>query len=315
MVDLPKVPKEDTMYFIGVTTSESSIMDVFPRWVEVMDLDGKLVGIDIDIHAEQEEYRETVKFIKNNKYARGALVTTHKIDIYNAAKDLFDYFDFHSAIQEEMSCISKIDGKLVAYAKDPITSGRAMEDFIPNNFWKKHGGQVLIIGAGGSARAISSYLFDPKNGDNMPSKLYINNRSKPRLEKFKRIFTEINDQVETEYTLTPKLEDNDRILHKLKPYSMVVNATGLGKDRPGSPLSDDCEFPENSLIWELNYRGGLKFMHQALDQKGDKNLHVEDGWRYFVHGWSEHISEVFDFELTDDLVADLDQAAAEVKNR
>lgn len=315
MVELPAKPKTDTMYFIGVTTSESSIMDVFPHWVEVMDLEGKLVGIDLDIHDDPEAYRETVKFIKKYDKARGALVTTHKIDIYNAAKDLFDYFDYHAALQEEMSCISKINDKLVAHAKDPITSGRAMEDFIPDNFWKKYGGEVLLIGAGGSARAISSYLFDPKNGDNMPSKLYVNNRSKPRLEKFKRIFAEINDKVETEYTVTPELEDNDRILHKLKPYSLVVNATGLGKDRPGSPLSDNCQFPENSLIWELNYRGGLKFMHQAFDQKEEKSLKVEDGWRYFIHGWSEHISEVFDIELTDELITELDKAAAKVKNR
>ncbi|MFW5999280.1 MAG: shikimate dehydrogenase family protein [Halanaerobiaceae bacterium] len=315
MVNLPEPPTKNTMYFIGVTTSESSIMDVFPRWAEVMDLDGELVGIDLDIHADPEDYRETVKFIRKHEYARGALVTTHKIDIFNAAKDLFDYFGFHAALQQEMSCISKIDGKLVAHAKDPITSGRSMEDFIPENFWKKHGGEVLIIGAGGSARAISSYLFDPEKSDNMPTKLYLNNRSQPRIDKFKRIFSEINDDVEVEYNLTPEFEDNDRILKKVKPYSLIVNATGLGKDRPGSPLTDDCEFPENSLVWELNYRGGLKFMHQALDQKEEKNLYVEDGWKYFIHGWSEHISEVFDFELTESLVEKLDQAAAEVKGR
>lgn len=315
MVQLPDVPAEDVMYFIGVTTSESSINDVFPRWMEVMDRDEKLIGIDLEIHADPEDYRKTMKFIKENRHARGALVTTHKIDIYNAAKDLVDYFDFHAAIQEEISCISKINDKLVVHAKDPITSGRAMEDFIPENYWQEHGGEVLLIGAGGSARAISSYLFDPRKGDNIPTKLYVNNRSEPRLKKFKRIFREINDEIEVEYTVTPELEDNDRILHKLKPHSLVVNATGLGKDRPGSPLSDNCEFPENSLIWELNYRGGLKFMHQALDQKEQKNLHVEDGWRYFIHGWSEHISEVFDFELNESLIADLDRAAAEVKGR
>ena len=313
-MNLPPAPQKDTMYFIGVTTKESSINDVFPRWAELLGLDAVLKGIDHEIHDSPEAYRQTVKFLKEEELARGALVTTHKIDIYDAAKDLFDYFDYHAVVQREISCISKIDGKLVAHAKDPITSGRAIEDFIPEDFWQKHRGELMIMGAGGSARAISSYLFDPERPEEKhPSRLIINNRSQPRLDKFARIFSEINPDIEVEYNLTPNPEDNDKILKELKPYSLIVNATGLGKDRPGSPLTDDCDFPENSLIWEINYRGDLKFMQQALAQQKEKNLIVEDGWRYFIHGWSEHISEIFDLELSEELLDKLDQAAAEIR--
>jgi len=314
MEHLPDSPDKKTMYFIGVTTGESSINDVFPRWAEVIGLDAQLVGIDHEIHDDPEAYRDTVEFLRREEKARGALVTTHKIDLFNAAKDLFDLFDYHSAIQHEVSCISKENGKMVGHAKDPITSGRSMEDFIPDDFWRKHDGEVMIMGAGGSARAISSYLFDPKRDKkDMPSRLVINNRSQPRLDKFKRIFQDINPDVEAEYNLTPEPEDNDEVLKDIKPYSLIVNATGLGKDKSGSPLTDDCEFPENSLIWELNYRGGLKFMHQGYEQQEEKNLTVEDGWRYFIHGWSEHISEVFDLELNDQLLDELSEAAAEVR--
>lgn len=297
MINLPVNPEKPTMYFIGVTTSESSIMEVFPRWMEALDLDYVLEGIDIDIHADPEDYRKAVSFIKNNEFAYGALVTTHKIDLFNACKDQFDYLDPHASIQEEMSCITKKEGKLKGYAKDPITSGLSMEEFIPKDFWKKHMGEVMIIGAGGSARAIGSYLFNKDKGQNMPSKLIINNRSQPRLDKFKRIFKEIDADIPVEYHLTPDPELNDNVLKKLKPYSMVVNATGLGKDRPGSPLTDECQFPENSLVWELNYRGERRFMYQALEQKKDKSLYIEDGWMYFIHGWAQHIAEVFDIEI------------------
>ncbi len=54
-------------------------------------------------------------------------------------------------------------------------------------------------------------------------------------------------------------------------------------------------------------------MHQALDQKEEQNLYVEDGWKYFIHGWSEHISEVFDIELTDEKLKVLDEAASDLK--
>ena len=41
-----------TMYFIGVTTAQSSIMKVFPRWAEHLGLDAVLKGIDFPPNAE-----------------------------------------------------------------------------------------------------------------------------------------------------------------------------------------------------------------------------------------------------------------------
>jgi shikimate 5-dehydrogenase len=113
----------------------------------------------------------------------------------------------------------------------------------------------------------------------------------------KEIMQEINPQIHAEYIHSPEPTINDEILSRLKPYSLVVNATGLGKDRPGSPLTDACSFPPHSLVWELNYRGDLKFMHQALAQKEAKHLHVEDGWLYFIHGWTQVIAQVFHVEI------------------
>jgi len=309
MVKLPPKAEKPTMYFIGVTTSESSINDVFPGWADAMNVDVQLVGIDMEIHADPKDYRKVVDFIKNDELSYGALVTTHKIDLMDACEDMFDYLDQHARIQGELSCIAKKDGELQGYAKDPITSGKAMEAFVPNDFWKEHNGEVLILGAGGSARAMSSYLLDPKKGENRPSKLIINNRSMPRLEKIEGVIDKFNDDIDVEFNLTPETEQNDEIVESLKPYSLVVNATGLGKDRPGSPLTDDCIFPKNSLVWEINYRGGLKFMHQALEQKEERDLYVEDGWIYFIYGWTEVIAEVFDVNIDNKMFKDIKKVA------
>lgn len=84
---------------------------------------------------------------------------------------------------------------------------------------------------------------------------------------------------------------------------MIVNATGLGKDRPGSPLSDRAQFPINSLVWELNYRGELDFMKQQEEKK----LHVEDGWIYFLHGWTQVIAEVFHIEVNGEGIQQIEQ--------
>jgi shikimate dehydrogenase len=99
----------------------------------------------------------------------------------------------------------------------------------------------------------------------------------------------------------------------LPPGSMVINATGMGKDSPGSPLTDDGVFPERGLAWELNYRGDLVFLEQARRQQAERSLTVEDGWIYFLHGWSAVVAEVFDLELTDDLFAELDRAASALR--
>ena len=77
----------------------------------------------------------------------------------------------------------------------------------------------------------------------------------------------------------------------------MINATGLGKDAPGSPLTDSVEFPENGYVWEFNYRGDLVFLDQAFSQKEKKNLTIEDGWIYFIHGWTRVVAEVFHIEI------------------
>lgn len=311
---LPSKATQPTIYFIGVTTTKSSIMNVFPLWAKALGLKNAVIkGIDIEIHAEPEVYREVVEFIKNDELSMGALVTTHKIDLYNAAKDLFEYLDPYATMFGEMSSISKKDGRLEGYAKDPISSGLSFEAFIPKNYWKEHGGEVFIMGAGGSAIAMSSYLLNKNKGDNIPSKLIVGNRSKPRLDEIEKIVKEIAPNVPAEFYLTPEAIQNDAILKKLKPHSVVVNATGLGKDRPGSPLSDACEFPQDSLIWEINYRGDLLFMHQALAQKEAKNLHVEDGWIYFVHGWTQVIAEVFHVDITGKVFDECEKIANDLR--
>jgi shikimate 5-dehydrogenase len=93
---------------------------------------------------------------------------------------------------------------------------------------------------------------------------------------------------------------------------MIVNATGLGKDMPGSPLTDSCRFPYGSLVWELNYRGELQFLKQAREQEKSAALTVVDGWDYFVYGWTQVISEVLHIDISDGTLRQLAEAARHV---
>lgn len=304
-----------TFYFIGVTTGKSSIMRVFPLWVEELGLPETVIrGFDIEVNGPPEKYRAIVKHIKEDKNAMGALVTTHKINIVKYAGDLFDYFDRYARIFGEVSSISKRDGKLRGHAKDPISSGLALEHFLPRVHWVDHPeAQAFIIGAGGSGIALSAYLMNKEHGDNIPSKIIISNRRMSRLDHCKKVHQAIGYTTEVEYVQVTSPEVNDRVISELSPYSLVVNATGMGKDLPGSPISDDTLFPENGYVWEFNYRGTLEFYHQAMKQKKERNLHVEDGWVYFLYGWTQVIGEVFDIEIKKEDVDRLGEVAKKVR--
>ena len=299
-----------TLYFIGVTTGQSSIMKVFPNWADALGLkDAVIKGIDFAPHSSAEEYREAVTFIKNDPLSLGALVTTHKIDLFNTCKDLFEYVDPYAERLGEVSSISKKGGKLCAHAKDPISSGMALENFVPANYWTQYDGDVLLLGAGGSTLAMSVYFAQEQFGANVPKRIIIANRSVPRLESAQAILDGINPKIHFEYIHNPTPADNDKTLASLKPHSLIVNATGLGKDGPGSPLTDDCVFPEDSLVWEINYRGDLLFKRQAEAQAQSRRLHVEDGWIYFIHGWTQVISEVFQIDIKGELLEKLSEIA------
>ena len=287
-----------TFYFIGVTTSQSSIMKVFPAWAEYLGLgDVEIKGIDFPAHDKPENYREAVNFLKNDPLSFGALITTHKLNLFQACKDMFDVIDPHATLMAETSCISKRDGQLICHAKDPISSGLSLDGFLPENHFAKTDAELFSMGAGGSTIALTWHLMQEIRGDNRPKGIVVSDRSKSRLIHIREIHESLGSDIPVEYRLVKTAQDNDEILASMAAGSVVINATGLGKDSPGSPLSDVANFPKNAIIWDLNYRGDLVFLDQAKAAKAAKGLQIEDGWTYFLHGWTQVIAEVFSIEI------------------
>ena len=193
-----------------------------------------------------------------------------------------------------MSCISKRGEALVCHAKDPISSGLAMGEFLPDGYFSRSGAEVLLMGAGGSTIAISWHLTQMDKGRDVPARIVVSNRSPGRLEHIRQFHRKVGIRVPVEYALARSSEDNDAMMAQLAPGSLVVNATGLGKDAPGSPLTSAGEFPLDGIAWDLNYRGDLVFLDQARAQATRRRLRIADGWTYFLHGWTQVISEVFE---------------------
>jgi shikimate dehydrogenase len=303
-----------TFYFIGVTTTKSSIMKVFPLWMRVLGRPEIVIeGVDLQIHAEPEAYRIAVAQIKYDPLSLGALVTTHKIDLYHAARDMFEYLDPYAGICGELSCISKSDGRLEGHAKDPITAGISLDALIGSSYFGRTGGEVLCFGAGGSGVATALHLINKVEKGDRPARFVFTNRSQWRLDHARKMVETLETDIRFEYISTADPKVNDQIMAAMPPQSIVINATGMGKDTPGSPISWEGKFPERGIAWEFNYRGELDFLHQAKAQEHTRHLKVEDGWVYFLHGWSQVVAQVLLIDLTADLFAELAGAASSLR--
>jgi shikimate dehydrogenase len=297
--------RRGTLVFIGVDTRGSSIMQLFPRWAEILDLDARIEGWDIRLGAEAATYRDTVQRLADDLGIAGALVTSHKLDVYRHAGRVFDELDRYARLCQEVSCISRRGGQLLGHAKDPITAGLAMEDLLGPRRRLDAAAQVLCLGAGGAGTAITVRLL---TAEPAPARIVVADKDPRRLATLRDICAGL-DAREVELARVAGAEGADALLAAAPESSLVVNATGMGKDVPGSPLSGRARFPAGALVWDLNYRGDLGFLRQAREQAGARGLELHDGWRYFLHGWSQHIAQVYDLELAPPLFERLAKAA------
>lgn len=269
----------DRMYFIGVDTRASSSHRYFPRWAEIVGAPGAtLEGLDAPAGASGSQIRSMVERVRDDGASRGALVTTHKVAVYDAAQDLFAEFNDDAQLLSEVGCIvRRSEAALAGIAVDTTSCALPMRD-IPTPT------DVLIFGAGGAGRAIAVYLQRHRT----PRRIVLTDTDSRRREETRRV-------VEVE---TYSAADNDRLLRDVATRSVIVNATGLGKDRPGCPLTDAARFPAEAIAWDLNYRGDLRFLTQARAQ----GITVVDGWTYFISGWAHVMAHVFGREVTPELL-------------
>jgi shikimate 5-dehydrogenase len=310
--EAPTPASVDYMGFVGVTTASSSIMKVFPLWADILGLPTRtLLGHDLPMDADPAQYRAMVEQIRDDPHHRGALVTTHKMNVFAAASDLFDELDPFAVSCSEISSISKRGEVLSGRAKDPITVDLALNDFLPTDHFARTGAAVVILGAGGSGTALSWALAEREDA---PAKITVTARTQDKLDHLREVHRQHGTREGLiEYVVTVSPTEADALVAAAPAGSVIANATGLGKDRPGSPLTDAVVFPEGAYVWEFNYRGSLEFLHQAEAQASARGLHVVDGWRYFIHGWSQVVADVFELDLTPETVERLADAAESVR--
>jgi shikimate 5-dehydrogenase len=279
------------MYFLGVTTGQSSIHSIFPSWVELAGLgEASLLGIDIGLDSPADAYVAAVQTILDDPCAAGGLVTTHKVHVFDHARELFTDFDCDAAALGEVNCIVRRPGSLAGLATDTLTAGLALRAII-----EERPPATLILGAGGAAVALAVNLFR----ENPDALVILTDISAARLEHVRTL-------IPARCLLVESAADHDLLLGGMPPGSLIVNATGVGKDRQGSALTPAARFPDGAIAWDFNYRGNLTFLDIARSQ----GIRAVDGWNYFLHGWSQVMARVFGFELTPELFANMAAAAS-----
>jgi shikimate 5-dehydrogenase len=301
-----------TMLFIGVTTKLSAAHQLFPAWSTAIGITAlsRLEGVDVPLGAPTPTYREIVRRLRDDPDVAGALITSHKVGTYAAALDLFDATDDLASLCAEIGCVSRATGRLVGHALDPLTSMAALDRLAPPNHWKAFpNARVACLGAGGAGVAIAVGLARRVGHVLGPAAIVVTDRTAGRvnhlLETLRRVGVPESWAAGTMTGGDASL--TDKVVTALPPGSIVVNATGMGKDVPGSPVTEAVRFPEGGIAWDLNYRGDRPFLEQAVSQASVGGLTVADGWDYFAISWALHVARVFG---ANEDAATLDRAVA-----
>lgn len=287
-----------TMYFVGVSTGQSVSLRMFPAWAQLLGLgEAQLLGVDVPLNAPPETYRQLVAGIKQDPLARGALITSHKLALLAAAEEEVDELTAVSHLCRELSCLYKRNGRLIGHATDPTTIGQALAHLLPADHWASHPADILCLGAGGAAVALVTHLCLAQTAV-APQRLRLVDNNPAQLDNMAALLRRLPPApMPIDLLHHTDAAANDALLAQLPPHSLIINATGMGKDVPGSPLTENGRFPRHGWVWELNYRGERPFFHHARAQAPHQQLQVVDGWDYFLRGWSEVVALVFDIAI------------------
>lgn len=106
--------------FVGVSTSGSAIHRVSPRWADELGLPTRaLIGHDIPLGAPAQRFRDVVHLIRTDPDHRGALVTTHTMALFEAARDCFDDLDDLAVTFGGVSSITRRGDRLTGRRRIP----------------------------------------------------------------------------------------------------------------------------------------------------------------------------------------------------
>ena len=310
--------------FLGVSTAASAVHRYFPRWAASFPEPVRLIAVDLPVPAPPPAYEDLLDWMARHQQVRGMVITSHKIDLFRAGSGRLAAADRLSATLAEVSAVRRTpSGDLLAYATDPLSARAAAAELNLGT-----SGEIICFGAGGAALALVAALTLPgteltpgtrsapdarrcvpgvnaAGGPLTEGEVHATDVRPGRLAHLMHVAARLG----VASRVVPHLQDgtsgNTGLLAGHPDACLVVNATGLGKDGPGSPLADEAVFPRHCVVWDMNYRGPLTFLQQAQVQRDARGLQIADGWRFFLHGWTNALARILDVPPGDPALADI----------
>ena len=257
----------------------------------------ELEGVDLPIGAPAVDYVAFVDRIREDASIAGAVVTTHKAGLYSACAARFDTVTDLAAMLREVGGISAVGGTLKADAPDARSVARVARRLLGDARWVAGPRHVVILGAGGAGLSLAYGLCDgpPEIAarsivmtDVDPARV---DEARSIASRWRRSFVVAVERAGS--------GANDRLIGDAPEGTLIVNASGVGKDRPGSPLAPGTPLPRHSIYWDFNYRGALELLRSARVQAEERDLLVADGSDYLACGWLEALCFVLGREPTE----------------
>ena len=170
--------------------------------------------------------------LKKIKIAGFNVTIPHKIEIMKFLDDM----DTTSKVIGAVNTVSNENGKLKGYNTDMI----GFLDPIKKKNLAIKDSQVLLLGAGGAARAIVTAMIKEK-----ASKITIVNRTQENANKLADFAKKIGGNVDT-----VSIEKANELVGD---YKFIINSTSIGMKNEPSPISTR-NISKNSVVYDIVYQ-------------------------------------------------------------
>ena len=184
--------------------------------------------------------------LKEIKIAGFNVTIPHKIEMMK----FLDEMDTTSKVIGAVNTVVNDDGKLKGYNTDMI----GFLDPIKKRNLTIKGSQVMLLGAGGAARAIMTAMVKEK-----ASKITIVNRTMENANKLAEFAKKIGGNIET-----VSLQEANKLI---SDHKFVINSTSIGMDNEPSHISTE-NMNENSIVYDIVYQPKNTDLIKKSKEKG-----------------------------------------------
>ena len=200
------------------------------------------------VEVAPQDLEQKIAEFKANPQIKGLSVTVpHKERVYELCDDASD---IAKDVKAASNVIFTYDRKMIALNYDGLG---IINDIKYNHSTKLKDKRVLVVGAGGAAKAVVAALIAEK-----PTSITIANRTKAKAQAIKELFA---------YRYSIAIEDFESIQGQ---YDIVINSTSTSIDGISLPLLNS-NFSENALGYDLMYAESGTTFTKWCDSQGIKS--------------------------------------------